>query len=742
MAIDLSQFKQTFIEESDEGLDVLESGLLALETGDADDETIHAVFRAAHSIKGGAGTFGLNEIASFTHVMETLLDEMRDGRRAISKEAINLLLNSVDILRKLMDAARVDIPPDMERADEGKALLNALLVGVDASAIEGSDDAEAVSVQSGTEASEVKQEGWILKFHPHENMLRTGNDTVRMFKELASLGDMENTVNFSELPEIVHMDPEVSYLSWVITLKNNIEQGEINKAVIEEIFEWVDDDCDLNIEPLMSEVSVGSDEAELIQADGFISVDDSISSNGEEALQSHIDTMLSPGEVVVNDDNTETVVIPKAKEESQQPPPPQTKPAPDTTKKKKKNSVEGSIRVGTKKVDTLIDMVGELVITQSMLSQLGDHFSMGKIETLRSGLAQLERNIRELQESVMRIRMLPISFSFQRFPRLVHDLSQKMSKKIELKMTGEQTELDKAVMEKIGDPMVHLVRNSLDHGIEEPDVRLAAGKDEMGVIQLNAYHQGGFIVIEISDDGAGLPKDKLLQKAIEKGLVSPNENLPDEKIYDLIFHPGFSTVDQVSDISGRGVGMDVVRKNIKELGGKVDVSTVPGEGTTFTIRLPLTLAILDGQLIRIGNEIYIIPLVSIIESFEIEPVNINSIDRENEVYKMRDEYIPLIRLYDVFDVQPDTKSMQDCLLVVVEGDGGKSGILVDDLLSQQQVVIKSLETNYKQVEGISGATILGDGTIALILDMAGLLSMVKEPQKSTSSLDQVRRKNG
>ncbi|MCP3851013.1 MAG: hypothetical protein GY694_12365, partial [Gammaproteobacteria bacterium] len=357
MAIDLSQFKQTFIEESDEGLDVLESGLLALETGDADDETIHAVFRAAHSIKGGAGTFGLNEIASFTHVMETLLDEMRDGRRAISKEAINLLLNSVDILRELMDAARDDMSPDMERADEGKAQLDALLAGVDASAIEGSDDAEAVSVQSGTEASEVKQEGWILKFHPHEHMLRTGNDTVRMFKELASLGDMENTVNFSGLPEIIHMDPEMSYLSWVITLKNNDEQGEINKAAIEEIFEWVDDDCDLNIEPLMSEVSVGSDEAELIQADGSsssvdgfisaegsISADGSTSSNGEEALQSHIDTMLSPGEVVVKEENTETVVIRKAKEESQQPPPPKKKPAPVTVKKKKKNSVEGSIR--------------------------------------------------------------------------------------------------------------------------------------------------------------------------------------------------------------------------------------------------------------------------------------------------------------------------------------------------------------------------------------------------------------
>ena len=388
--------------------------------------------------------------------------------------------------------------------------------------------------------------------------------------------------------------------------------------------------------------------------------------------------------------------------------------------------------MGTDKVDSLINMVGELVITQSMLSQMGDEFSMDKLEDLREGLAQLERNTRELQESVMRIRMLPISFSFQRFPRLVHDLSQKMDKKIELKMTGEQTELDKTVMEKIGDPLVHLVRNSLDHGIESPEVRVAAGKSEVGTINLNAYHQGGFIIIEIIDDGAGLPKDKLLAKAIEKGLVSPNDNLPDEKIYDLIFHPGFSTADQVTDVSGRGVGMDVVRKNIKELGGNVDVTTEQGKGTKFTIRLPLTLAILDGQLIRVGSETYIIPLVSIIESLEIQTENVNSIAGTTEVYKMRDEYIPLVRLYEVFDVQPETTRLQDCLLVVVEGDGGKAGILVDDLLSQQQVVIKSLETNYKRLEGISGATILGDGTVALILDVFGLLSLAKkiEPVKS------------
>ncbi len=725
MSIDLSQFKQTFIEESDEGLDVLESGLLALDSGTADDETIHAVFRAAHSIKGGAGTFGLNEIANFTHVMETLLDEMRDGRREISKEAVNLLLNSVDVLRELIDAARDDVPPDMSRADEVKALLDAMLAGEDA--LEQITEVASGSTVHSDEVqnADSRQAGWLIKLHPHEHMLRTGNDTVRMFKELNTLGDMESTANFSELPEFIHMDPELSYLSWEIILKNNAELGDIEKAMIEEIFEWVEDDCDLIIEPLVSE----NTEAVVEELLGEVlpqgkNADVAAGSATENVLQSHIDTLMVQDDGTTKTDNKRA----SADEQTTENVVSDISPVQKKAEKKKKPKVEGSIRVGTNKVDSLIDMVGELVITQSMLSQLGEHFSMDKLETLRSGLAQLERNIRELQESVMRIRMLPISFSFQRFPRLVHDLSQKMSKKIELKMSGEQTELDKAVMEKIGDPMVHLVRNSLDHGIEEPHIRLAAGKDEMGIIRLNAYHQGGFIVIEISDDGAGLPRDKLLQKAIEKGLVSPQDNLSDEKIYDLIFHPGFSTADQVSDISGRGVGMDVVRKNIKDLGGKVEVSTMPGEGTTFTIRLPLTLAILDGQLIQVGQETYIIPLVSIIESFEVDVNKINSIDRANEVYQIRDEYIPLIRLYEVFGVQPKTTCLQECLLVVVEGDGGKAGLLVDDLLSQQQVVIKSLETNYKRVPGFSGATILGDGTISLILDMSGLLVLAKEIQ--------------
>lgn len=694
MTIDLSQFKQTFIEESDEGLDVLESGLLALDSGTADDEIIHAVFRAAHSIKGGAGTFGLNEIAGFTHVMETLLDEMRDGRRTISKQAINILLNSVDVLRELMDAARDDLPPEMSRANELKTQLDSLLAEASNAPAQNTEDSEKLSAEhtdtdiqnNGAEYSGAEQKGWLVRFHPQEHMLRTGNDTVRMFKELASLGDMESTADFSGLPEFVHMEPELSYLNWEIILKNNELQGAIEKAAIEEIFVWVEDDCELSIEPLLTET--------MTEISALADKESAVAETTAEAVSSAV---------------MESFPVTK------------------TTAKKKKSSAEGSsIRVGTDKVDTLINMVGELVITQSMLSQMGGEFSMDKLEVLREGLAQLERNTRELQESVMRIRMLPISFSFQRFPRLVHDMSQKMDKKIELKMTGEQTELDKTVMEKISDPLVHLVRNSLDHGIESPEVRVAAGKSETGTINLNAYHQGGFIMIEITDDGAGLPKDKLLAKAIEKGLVSSDENLPDEKIYDLIFHPGFSTAGQVSDISGRGVGMDVVRKNIKELGGNVDVTTEPGKGTKFTIRLPLTLAILDGQLIRVGGETYIIPLVSIIESLEIQTDNINLIAGKTEVYKMRDEYVPLVRLYEVFDVQPETTRLQDCLLVIVEGDGGKAGIVVDDLLSQQQVVIKSLETNYKRLPGISGATILGDGTVALILDMSGLLNLARE----------------
>jgi two-component system chemotaxis sensor kinase CheA len=381
----------------------------------------------------------------------------------------------------------------------------------------------------------------------------------------------------------------------------------------------------------------------------------------------------------------------------------------------------GSIRVSVEKIDELMNTVGELVITQAMLSQLGNAIDGPNAEKLRAGLAQLERNTRELQESVMRVRMLPISFVFSRFPRMVRDIAQRLGKQIDLKLTGEQTELDKTVLEKIGDPLVHLVRNSIDHGIEMPDVRVAAGKSAAGTVHLDACHRGGNIAVEVSDDGGGLNKERILAKAKQRGLVGQNDVLTDDQIHDLIFLPGFSTADKTTDLSGRGVGMDVVRRNVKELGGKIELKSEQGKGSRFIITLPLTLAIVDGQSVAVGNETYIIPLISIVESMRLKESGISRLSGRNEVFSFRGDYLPIIRLHELFGVEPRTRSLHEGLVVIAEGDGRRIGLFVDDLLGQQQVVIKSLETNYGRVEGVSGATILGDGSVALILDVTGLI---------------------
>ena len=662
MSIDTSQFLQTFFEESFEGLEIMESELLNLELDVVDPETINTIFRAAHSIKGGSGTFGLNAVASFTHIIETLLDEMRDGRRQINQATIDLLLSSSDVLREMLAALRDGTELDHERISTAQNQLETMLQSKENNCT----DYESNSNIKITNKNDAIVSGWIIKFKPHSHLLQTGNDPLRMFMALGALGELSVDVDTSELPSFAELDPETVCLSWTLTLT-----GDIPRSDIEEIFEWVEGDCELDIEPLA------------------------------ENSKTYVNT------------------------------PPEVKEAWQAVPEKRRNGKSGetaSIRVSIDKVDALINMVGELVITQSMLSQLGadiDEIDMARLEKLRDGLSQLERNTRELQESVMRIRMLPISFAFQRFPRLVHDLSSKMGKKVRLKLSGEQTELDKTVMEKISDPLLHLVRNSMDHGIEKPEIRRTLNKADTGLVHLNAYHQGGNIVIEISDDGAGLNKDKILSKAKECRLISEDDILSEEQIYDLIFEPGFSTVNEVSDLSGRGVGMDVVRKNIKALGGRVDVMSTSGVGTTFIIRLPLTLAILDGQSVRVGQDNYIIPLVSIIESLQAKPEHISKVTGRAEVYKLRDEYIPVIRLYNVFGVSPDTEWLENGLLVVVEGEGQKVALFVDDLLGQQQVVIKSLETNFNKVAGISGATILGDGTVALILDVTDLIQLSK-----------------
>ncbi len=687
MAIDITQFHETFFEESFEGLDIMESGLLNLDIGAADNDTVNSIFRAAHSIKGGSATFGFSEVAEFTHGMETLLDEMRDGSRDVTQESVDTLLQSVDCLREMLGASRDKTPIDLGRAEVLKKDLEKILSSNNSikSPSENNDS------NSTTPASEPSGgSGWEIKFKPYHDMLRTGNDPVRMFRELAELGELSVEVDISQLPALEDLDPEESYLSWKLTLKADVE-----KEKVKEIFEWVEDECDIEL----NELSAATDKTD------------------------------NPANVIA----AATTASPQATD----------KPKKLATPKKPATSTDSaSIRVSIDKVDALINMVGELVITQSMIGQLDcdlDEFDNNRMEKLRDGLTLLERNTRELQESVMRIRMLPISFAFNRFPRMVHDLCQKLNKKIELRTTGEQTELDKTVMEKIGDPLVHLVRNSIDHGIEMPEDRVSANKPETGIIELNAFHKGGNIIIEIKDDGAGFNKERIKAKAVERGLISSDEQLSDEKIYDLLFQPGFSTAEQLSDISGRGVGMDVVRRNIRELGGNIDVSSEVGKGTTFTIRLPLTLAILDGQLVCVGSEIYITPLVSIVESLQIKKEFVNNIAGQTELYKVRDDYIPIVRMHNIFGIDAEQKDLEGGLLVIVEGDGKKAGLLVDDLLGQQQVVIKSLETNYKRVDGVSGATILGDGTVALILDVDGLIELSRNPPTSgNTSTSQVR----
>jgi len=711
MSVDMSQFYQTFFDESFEGLEIMESGLLGLDIGAADAETINTVFRAAHSIKGGSATFGFAVVAEFTHLMETLLDEMRDGTRMVTEESVDYLLKSVDCLRELLTAVQNESDYNEAFVNEVKGGLERILHG------------ESVPTSSQVETSEEKEslsviEGWIIEFKPADYLLKTGNDPVRLINELALLGKIETTCFTDNLPLFSEFDPETIYLSWSIKL-----DGEITKEQIQEVFEWVDDDADLNFTCIGGEVEK-TDTNENTQASNGSEESDSVVSETAETVDKVAAENQSASEVKVTE--------PEVNVSSEvNPTPPRIAEAESTKKSPPKKSTkdQSSIRVSIDKVDDLINMVGELVITQSMLGQLGENVDSESIEKLQDGLAQLERNTRELQESVMRIRMLPISFAFQRFPRMVRDLSHQLGKEIELKLQGEQTELDKTVMEKIGDPLVHLVRNSVDHGIETPDEREANGKPRMGTVELNAFHQGGNIVIEIKDDGKGIDKDVIFSKAVEKGVVNANDSLTDEQIYDLIFAPGFSTAAVVSDVSGRGVGMDVVKRNIRELGGSIEVKSEKGAGSTIVIRLPLTLAILDGQLIRVGEDTYIIPLISIIESLQVRNDQINSIGGQAELYKLRDEYVPVVRLYETFGLTPDSKELSDGLIVIVEGDGSQAGLFVDDLLGQQQVVIKSLETNFRPVEGISGATILGDGTVALILDITGLISLSRQARE-------------
>jgi two-component system chemotaxis sensor kinase CheA len=700
MSIDMSQFHQVFFEECFEGLESMESGLLNLDTGDIDREVINTIFRGAHSIKGGSGTFGFNEVADFTHVMETLLDEMRDGRRKVTQPAIDVLLGSVDCLRTMLTSIQAGESVDNATVGKYKAALEVELTGAasepsaspSAPVVPAPASAEPVASDNGIDGEiEIVEKGWKIGFCPYLDLLKTGNDPVRMFRELAELGKYSVSVNTRDIPAFDKLDPEECNMSWALEIT-----GDIPLEEIKEIFNWVEGDCELDIQPLVKKTAVPAP---------------SVVKPAEPVLAA-----IEPPRPTLVAAESRPPATSAAKPEVQAPDNDQAKASAAASK------ASSSIRVDTTKIDTLINMMGEVVITQSMLSLITENFSMDKLPQLEKGLSQLERHIRDMQQSVMNIRMVPISFVFSRFPRLVHDISTKLGKKIELRLVGESTEVDKAVVELISDPLVHLIRNSLDHGIEMPSDRIEAGKPETGTIELNAYHRGGHIVIEIIDDGRGLDRSKLIKKAAEKGLIDENSVLSDKQAYELIFLPGFSTAESITDISGRGVGMDVVRRNIQSLGGNIEIISEYGKGTTISIHLPLTLAIIDGQSVAVGDEIYIVPLVSIKESINITENMLNKIAGKNETYRLRDQYIPVLRMHELFNVPPGSKTNPgEGVIVVVERQGVLCGLFVDELLGPQQVVVKSLETNYRRVRGVSGATILGDGSVALILDIPGLV---------------------
>ena len=661
--IDLKQFHATFFAESASGLDAMETDLLRLEANTGDVDTMNAIFRVVHSIKGAAGTFGFNDIAGFTHGLETFLDKMRTGGLNASAAIVNLLLKSVDTLRDLLAAAQAGRPPSADAQRAHTEVLTELSAVDTAVAIANANNRHGVS-GGGSDAPAAPAPTaatYRIEFAPAAHLLTTGNDPLRLFQVLARMGSvLDVRVNADALPALADMQPETSYLAWELLLTTTAARAEID-----DVFAWVADDCRISIEAVAPNNAAGTASAPPLAPD-----------------------------------------VPAAT---------------PARERSDNNGSTGSLHVSTEKVDDLINLVGELVITQTMLKQIGDNFNATHIGKLQATLAQLERNTRELQHRVMSIRMLPASFAFNRFARMVRDTSQALGKKVELSISGEHSELDKTVIEKLIDPLTHLIRNSLDHGIESPAVRVAAGKSAVATLSLHAEHKGGNIVIRVADDGQGLNCERIRARAVARGLIDAGQEVTDEDIYRLIFLPGFSTADVVTDVSGRGVGMDVVRRNIEGLGGHIDIHSVAGKGVTFTIRLPLTLAIVDGMSIALGEQTFILPLTFIVESVRPQACDVRSVNGRGRVIEVRGEYVPVLILRDLLGVAGTATAPEDGILVLVEAEGRKVALQVDALIGQDQVVIKSLEANYRKVRYMSGATILGDGRVALILDVAALV---------------------
>ncbi|AVJ27615.1 chemotaxis protein CheA [Achromobacter spanius] len=695
--LDLSQFYETFFDEADELLAQMEQLLLELDVGAPDIEQLNAIFRAAHSIKGGAATFGcFTQLAGTTHLLENLLDAIRRGEMALRTDMIDIFLETKDVLKSQLDAYRASEEPDdavfericavlrqlaLEHQDPAAAAAAPAAVPAPAPAPAPVQQAPAPAapVETAAPAAAVSEQAGGLPLRVRITKV-SDKDAASLLEEMGNLG----TVKASERA------------NGVLTV-------------------WVDSTCTPEDIEAVCCFIVDGDQLNIAREAAPVAAETAPAAAVEQAAPAPAPAPAAPEAPAAESAAAADAGAPAARAAA--------RPAAATAAHADKEST--SIRVGVEKVDQVINLVGELVITQAMLAQTASTLDPVLHDRLLNGMEQLERNARDLQEAVMSIRMMPMDYVFSRFPRLVRDIAGKMGKQIELQTYGRATELDKSLIERIIDPLTHLVRNSLDHGIETPEKRVAAGKDPVGQLVLSAQHNGGNIVIEVSDDGGGLSREKILKKAMAQGLAV-NENSPDDEIWQLIFAPGFSTAEKVTDISGRGVGMDVVRRNIQDMGGHVQLSCEPGHGTTTRIVLPLTLAILDGMSVRVGEETFILPLNHVTESLQPTNDQIYSVAGNERVMHVRGEYLPLVEMHRVFSVGEAQTDPTQAIAVIMQAEDRRFALLVDHLIGQHQVVVKNLESNYRKVPGISAATILGDGSVALIVDVFALARANRE----------------
>lgn len=693
----MAEIRLTFFQECEEQLAALEKGLLSMQEGDTDSETVNAVFRAVHSIKGGAGAFKLDALVSFAHVFETSLDRVRSGSLATDADVMKLFLRAADALSDLVAESRNGSLGDTAPYDAIEEEFNALMGGADADA-GADDDLAGMDFSPLTTAFDVPEDGpqvlpvnvFHIRFRPLRDMYAKANDPVALFRELDRIGNLTCQCDLKNLPFLDTMDPEDSYLSWDLRLETLSEQ-----AAVKEVFDFVDGDCDLFIE------AEAKPQVLAVEQPGDLDIVAIMKKVREEApgiTQGPAASAQAAGAAEASDPAAPKATI--------------------------KTAVQPTIRVDLDRVDRLINLVGELVINQAMLTQRVLFSSHVRDREVTSSLEELERLTREIQESVMAIRAQPVRPLFQRMSRIVREVADATGKDVRLRTEGESTEVDKTVVELLADPLTHMIRNAVDHGLESPEQRIAAGKPPEGAVRLAAAHRSGRVIIEVSDDGAGINRPRVLQKAIANGLVAPDAQLNDLEIDNLLFLPGFSTAQSVSNISGRGVGMDVVKRSIQALGGRISIASSPGLGSTFTLSLPLTLAVLDGIVVTVDEQTYVIPLTAIVETVKHESSRIHHLGDYSFVLRVRDVLVPLIDVGAELGVRPPSSQVRQGVAILIEtANGSRSALLVDNIQDQRQVVIKSLETNYKRVDGIAAATILGDGRVAMILDVDALVGL-------------------